>query len=195
MYIKLLLLGIRFPIIVFMKKALIILSILLILLVLLPSSFYVYNIFFVPGGYKKSETITPYDFLDDKNPNRWEELHLNKKGDIVYKNKIIVKDNEVVFEFFLIGKDKINYTDMISLKRKASDEIYINKKGDLKPKNKVIIKHNKIPLNGKTAFTDLELIMYYKAKGSKPRKDCDPKDWNKNGHFGIGCYISSLDNN
>lgn len=40
------------------------------------------------------KTMTVEEFLDDKNPNRHNELYLNKDGDVEYKKMVIIKDND-----------------------------------------------------------------------------------------------------
>ena len=44
--------------------------------------------------YKKNETISLNEFLYAKDaPKNWKELSINKKGDVIYNNKIVITDN------------------------------------------------------------------------------------------------------
>jgi len=72
-----------------MKNKLITLS-LSILLVLLGFLIGHYKLLLIHKIFRK--TITVQEFLKDKNANKWDELGLNGNGDIIYKNKIIVKE-------------------------------------------------------------------------------------------------------
>lgn len=78
--------------------------------------------------------MTVYEFLHEENTNHWNELYLNKGGNVEYKNMVIVKDDD----------------------------------------------HK--PINEKSAFTNTELIMLFRAKGIRPEEwGCDLNDTAKTG--------------
>lgn len=82
-----------------------------------------------------------------------------------------------------ISLDEYLYTD------KTNGELILNENNDVIFNNKVIIITDGIPLNKDTAYTDLELKIYFVASGAEPREGCDPTDTLKNGT--LGCYIYS----
>lgn len=68
-------------------------------------------------------------------------------------------------------------------------EVYINKNGNVEYKNMVIIKDSDHkPINEKTAYSDTELILLFRAQGDRPEeRGCDPTDIVNNGT--LGCYL------
>lgn len=46
-------------------------------------------------GYEKTNTMTITQFLYDEDPNHWEMLSINKKGDVEYKNKVILNSEQL----------------------------------------------------------------------------------------------------
>ncbi len=72
-----------------MKKFFIILII--ILFISFVTIFYQQNIKIF--GYKKHEIMKVSELLYDKDPNHWEKIYINNKGDVAYKNKVIFTDS------------------------------------------------------------------------------------------------------
>ncbi len=69
------------------------------------------------------------------------------------------------------------------------NELYLDKNGNASYKGMVIIKNkDHKPINSETAFTDDELIIYFRAQGIRPEEwGCDISDTINNGT--LGCYL------
>lgn len=69
----------------------------------------------------------------------------------------------------------------------------INKKGDVTYKGKVIVTKNGKTINENSISESyLWLKIYLIANGSEPREGCDTANYEKNGIYGLGCYMYDL---
>ncbi len=93
-----------------MKKSLVI-----IFLFLVPLAFFV-NYQKIALRQKILKQITVTEFMQELNPSEWEEkLHVNRKGQVVYKGMTIVKD----YNKKPLNLDNADYTEELKILKKS----------------------------------------------------------------------------